>query len=406
MPRSVSSTFVPPRAPARRRLVGLRIPEWATFARSVTNGILDHMRLHERWELRDENNGYGELEPTQIDADWRGDGIITFRATEAELAAWRARGLAVVNISSEGSCGAYPRVIPDNAAAGELAARHLIACGLHHFVFIGRGAVSYPGREQWVSGERRYVAERLAGFTRALAQSGMQPDVRLLPALTYDARTTWKSVTESVRAILATLPRPCGVFAVDDMLGVSVLRTAASLGLRVPEDLAVIGFGDDATFCHLTHPAMSSVCYPGRALGALAAARLAEQWAGRATPAVSVVPVSAVNARESTDCLAVADPEVARLIALIRTRAAREPLLVSEVFAATKLSPTSVKDRFNTVLGHGPKVEIIATRLRRLRYLMSETASSDESIARATGFASVGEMRRFLARHDAGGRAV
>lgn len=384
----------------KRPVVGVRIPPWATFARPVFDGIMDHMRLHGWWELQTENNASGELQDFRIDEGWSGDGIITFRCTPEELAAWKKRGIAVVNFSSEGEAGGFPRVIPDNFQVGKLAAEHLRECGLTNFAFISRGISQYEVRKEWVSGDRRYGRERWAGFSEELARTGHRAAPFFLPPLPYDNPDTWRSVLREIRSFLEGLPRPCGVFAVDDLLGVSVLRAASLLGLRVPQDISMVAFGDDKVFCHLVTPAMSSIRYPGREIGLEAARRLEEQLSGDAPKASeTLVPVSTITPRESSDFLSIADEEVARLVRIIRERALREPLQVAEVFDLTKLSPTVVKKRFNAAMGHGPKREILNARIRHLGRLLSETRLNHSDIADAMGFSSVSDMARFLERH-------
>lgn len=110
--------------------VGSRYPQWSSFGPEVLGGIADFMRKHETYRLSTENNSYGEMESVKIDADWQGQGVILFRATEEELVSFRQRGIAVVLTSTEGPELGYPPVVPDNAAIGRSAARHLLACGL------------------------------------------------------------------------------------------------------------------------------------------------------------------------------------------------------------------------------------------------------------------------------------
>lgn len=394
MPESTS-----PR-PSRRPVVGVRLPEWATFARPVFDGIMDHMRLRGWWDLRTENSAYGELETFRIDKDWSGDGLITFRATAEELAAWRERGVAVVNISSEGPAGGFPRVIPDNPEIGRLAARHLRECGLTNFAYISRGEALYPRRVEWTGGVRRYGRERYAGYAEELARSGCAAVPFFLPPLEYDAADTWSEVLRLIGDFIVSLPKPCGVFVCDDLLGVSVLRAAVSRGVTVPESMPVVAFGDDKVFCNLVTPPLGSVCYPGRELGLAAARLLDAQFAGeKELPAETIIPVTDVTRRESSDYLAIGDEEVARLVRLIRERAPHEALLVTEVFESSGLSPTVIKQRFNAVFGHGPKQEILNVRGAHLRRLLVDTRLPISEIATSTGFASATEMGRFIERH-------
>ncbi len=388
-----------------RPTVGVRLPPWATFAQSVFLGLLDYMRLHGRWELVTENDAFGELQPVRLDQNWTGAGLITFRMTAEEAAAWRRRGLAVVNISSEGGSHGFPRVLPDNAQVGRRAAEHLASLGLRDFAFVGRAASQY-NVASWISGPRRYARERWQGFTVALAERGIVAREFFLPAHPLWKDTAWKAIRHELATFLGGLPKPCGVFAADDPLAVAVRQASVEGGRSVPDDLPLLGFGNDPVYCHGTTPALTSIDYPGREIGFRAARLLGEQLAGRpATDIEETVPVGVVVARESTDFLAFDDPEVARLVRWIRLNALADAIQVSDVLAQTTLSLTVLKSRFQEALGHGPKREIMETRIRHLEYLLQTTDLPLEKIAKSMRFPSVESMSRFLFR-ETGKRAI
>jgi LacI family transcriptional regulator len=324
--------------------------------------------------------------------------LITFRMMEKEAAAWRRNGVAVVNISSEGGSHGFPRVIPDNALVGRRAAEHLASLGLRDFAYVGRVASQY-NVPSWIPGPRRYARERWKGFASTLAERGITARDFFLPAHPLWKTGTWKIIQRELGAFLASLPKPCGVFVADDPLALAVCKAAHACGRRVPDDLPLIGFGNDHVYCHGTTPALTSIDYPGREIGFRAARLLGEQMAG-AAPAETEehVPVTLVVPRESTEFLAFDDPEVARLVRWIRLNALADPIQVSDVKAQTELSLTVLKARFQSALGHGPKREIMETRLRHVQYLLQTTDLPLEKIASSMRFPSVESMSRFLLR--------
>lgn len=391
---------IPPATPGTSLpRVGIRIPRWANFAASVMAGVLDYTRLHGRWSLVTENDGEGELERVKFDRHWRGDALITFRCGADEADAWSAAGMPVVNICTEGVAGG-PRVIPDNRDAGRLAAEHLLESGVGAFAFIGRAATAYADHPEWAPGARRYTRERLDAFSAQLARRGITPAALLLPSRDFSDPETWKTVRDEVAKFLADQPRPCGIFAADDHLGVVALRACEKLGLRVPDEIAVIGFGDDPVLCGMTAYALSSVVFPGRELGYEAARILHRRMRGDDTPAETIVPIARVTGRESSDVLSIRDAEIAKLVRHIRRHAPGDMMQVSELLAHTTLSASTLKVRFHAALGHGPKREILLTRLRHLRHMLDEGAVHPEKIAVSSGFATVSDMMRFIRRHS------
>lgn len=122
----------------------------------------------------------------------------------------------------------------DNEHGGYLATRHLLELGHRRVAFIRgtRGASTSIEREQ--------------GYRRALAEFGVEPDPALIGWGDYDpdvART-------AADLLLRMKNRPTAVFAANDVMALSVIDAANALGLRVPEDVAVVGFDDIAIASH------------------------------------------------------------------------------------------------------------------------------------------------------------
>ncbi|MES2708471.1 MAG: substrate-binding domain-containing protein [Verrucomicrobiota bacterium] len=385
-----------PSSPPVLRNIGFRQPRWSSFGAVILSGIVDFMRGHEYWRLVTENNSHGEMETVKLDADWEGDGLILFRATERELEAYRKRGQAVVLTSTEGPDGGFPRVVPDNPGIGRLAADHLLECSVPHFAFLARGETLYAEAEH-ASGHRLYSRERLQGYRARLKDFSQEPTVHYLSGHPLWLPETWRAVQAEVMDFLQTLPSPCGLFVADDALGAVTLRAADALGRKVPESLAVIGFGDDPAYCFATLPALSTIVYPAREAGRQAAELLWRQMNGQPFPAGrTVLPVGEYAIRESTDTLAIPDPEIRALVRLIRLRAPGEALLVSELAEHSGLSLTTIKARFAKYLGHGPKQEIQRVRLTHLQHLLRHTTQPLTEIARRMKFGSAHELSRFF----------
>lgn len=379
-----------------RKVVGFRFPSWTSVGPATLGGVVEFMRGHEVWRIVTENDSYGEMEAVKIDAGWRGDGAILFRADEKELEAYRARGMAVVLTSTEGPDLGYPRVVPDNHEIGAMAARHFIEGNFSQIAFLARGETFYR-EAQFAPGQRVYARERLKGFRAELQRYQIEPEVHYLSGQPLWKKHGWRAIQAEVMEFLSGLPRLCGLFVVDDSLGAVVLRAADQLGIAVPDDLAVIGYGDDQAYCFSTFPALSSIVHPARAVGALAAELLWRQL--KSEPDVSgvhVIPVSEVVPRESSDTLAVEDMAVREALAWIRRRAPHDTLRVTEVAERAGCSVTTLKERFARELGISPKKEIQRVRLRHLEHLLGHGATPLVEIARTMGFGSAHELGRFF----------
>ena len=184
---------------------------------------------------------------------------------DPRLAALAARGTPVV-VVARGSGLGLGSVTVDDVLGGDLAVTHLLDNGHRHIAFVGRAS------------DFGHTADRLAGARRAVAREGAEP----LTVLETD-RT---DVAEGRRAgeRLAGIPaarRPTAVFCANDLLALGFLQQAVRLGLRVPEDVAIVGY-DDIEFAEAATVPLTTVAQPRQLIGRTAVELLLEQ--GRGAP--------------------------------------------------------------------------------------------------------------------------
>lgn len=173
----------------------------------------------------------------------------------------RDAGVPLVLVDGALPGGEVPSVAVDDIEGGHLAVAHLLALGRRRIAFVG-GPLAI-----------RQVADRLEGARRALEAA---PDATL-EVIELDALTVLRGrgAGEQI-AHRAPADRPDAVFCANDLLAVGVLQGAAIFGdIRVPEDLALIGY-DDIDFAQSTVVPLSSVRQPAREIGATAVELLLE----------------------------------------------------------------------------------------------------------------------------------
>ncbi|MET9934793.1 substrate-binding domain-containing protein, partial [Streptomyces sp. NPDC006324] len=119
----------------------------------------------------------------------------------------------------------------DNVAAARSAVRHLLDLGRRRIAFLG----SRTGRE------RQPAHLRLRGWREELTAAGVAPDENLVVATDGYGRGDGAA---AMAELLARGARPDAVFAYNDLIALGAMRTLAERGLRVPEDIAVVGFDD------------------------------------------------------------------------------------------------------------------------------------------------------------------
>ncbi|WP_238005417.1 substrate-binding domain-containing protein [Dactylosporangium sp. AC04546] len=181
----------------------------------------------------------------------RGMLVASPRSIEARLAAIRERGTPSVLVGRKAGSAAQPSVSIDDVSGGYLAARHLIEIGCGHIAFVG-GPLGV-----------RQVADRLQGASNAVREAGSVT----LEVIDVEPRVI--TTGHKIAAQLIDRPaqrRPDGVFAVNDLLGIGLIQTLVTGGLRVPEDIAVVGY-DDIEYAENSLVPLTSVRAPHEEFG-------------------------------------------------------------------------------------------------------------------------------------------
>jgi LacI family transcriptional regulator len=189
--------------------------------------------------------------------------------------------IPVVTINAEG-----PYTIQaDNKHGGQLAAKHLLELGHTRIAHIHFPNTTINPKEDTVYIPRADVLERQQGFLETLQMAGITiPSEYLVDCNAVDYWVE-AAAQEAALQLLNLAEPPTAIFAASDEMAIGVLQAAQIMGLRVPEDLSVIGF-DDAPRSANTNPPLTTVRQPLREMGA-AAAQLLSNLARGETPAES-----------------------------------------------------------------------------------------------------------------------
>ncbi|MEN9359328.1 MAG: hypothetical protein RL095_863 [Verrucomicrobiota bacterium] len=312
---------------------------------------------------------------------WQGDGIIAFLDTPREVDLALGFGLPLVNLSGALSRTPFPRVRNDYAAIGATAARHLLSRGFQEFAFYGL-------RGLW------YADEIGRGYAETLAAASLTPR-RFDAASPIHAPTSWIAETGALGEWLLSLPRPCALLCPQDQRGLLALQAALQAGLRVPQDLAIIGSNDDGIVCELANPSLSSVVRAGEELGYAAAKLLQDLMEGHPSPAGDLVfPPGKVMERESSAVYVLQDPDLRRALAWIQVNVAAS-ITVSAVAAHIGRSRRWLEYAFQEELECTPLDFILKSRIEGvLRQRRRQPEAKLSSLAWENGFSSTAQMQR------------
>ena len=307
---------------------------------------------------------------------WRGDAIIAAINTPAEATCAKSIALPIVNISGTLAKTSVPRVSVDSRVIGELAADHLVERGFRQFAYYGLGGVAYS-------------AVRQEGFEERLAKSGFT-SVSLLMPPTYQARSQqWRDQQSKLVKWLTTLPTPIGLCSVTDYRARQVLDACRQVGLRVPQQVAVIGVDNEEVICDHVQPRLSSVARNNRQEGYHAAAMLDQLIRHKKLQSSedTIQPLGVV-ARESTETVAFQDPRLCEAIDYLNQNIAM-PVGVQELASHVGVSRRWMEYAFREAVGESPYQYIRNKRLKLAQHLLEkDTRLKIHEIARQTGFLS------------------
>jgi len=196
---------------------------------------------------------------------------------------------------------------------------------------------------------------------------------------------------------LRGLPLPTGVMACNDDRAQNVGEACKLAGLRVPDDIGIIGADNDELVCELGQPPLSSVAIHFERAGFEAARELHAMMTdpSRRGSRDIVVQATHVVPRQSTDVVFIDDTAVSRAVRFIR-QSARRHVAVAEVARAAGLSRRMLERRFRAVVGRSVLRELRRVRVEQIGKMLLETNHSISEIALATGFPGAEHFARYF----------
>ncbi|WP_189226660.1 LacI family DNA-binding transcriptional regulator [Saccharothrix coeruleofusca] len=222
----------------------------------------------------------GALGPHMVDG-----AIVSPEALHANDFEELSGGVPMVMLGEHAVDVPVDRVGIDNVRAAEVAVRHLVAIGRTRIAAIGQ----HPTRGT--------AALRLAGYRSALTEAGLPVREELIaPALNYHRRDGATAMAD----LLALPEPPDAVFCFNDLLAIGALRAAAERGVRVPGDVAIVGFDNNEESAY-SLPSLTTIAPDKRAIARAAVDLLRRRVSGEEGLAPQQVHVPfALEIREST----------------------------------------------------------------------------------------------------------
>ena len=263
----------------RTNIIGVLVAEFEPFSTELLKGVSDAIGStdyeliafsggHRGGAVGWERRSLSRLGGTLID----GAIIVTPTVVDAQT------GIPVVAVDPHTGPSDVPTVEADNIAGAVMATDYLLGLGHRRIALLG-------GRPDLESSRLRE-----AGFRQAMATAGVAVDEKLVRIGGYRAETA----EGPARELLTVSQPPTAIFAANDLSAIRTIEVAHELGLRVPDDVSVIGF-DNVPESALSRPPLTTISQPLREIGATAVEMLVGLLEGRETPLRVRLPTSMVE---------------------------------------------------------------------------------------------------------------
>ncbi len=334
----------------------------------IAIGIIRFARSRSDWRLIGNARLWKSNPESPAD---RPHGIIARITNREELARFLAYKVPIVDIADAFDDRRLFRALNDDRMTGHLAGRHLVACGFRHFAYVGIDEVSWSGNRLWGLDKATGECRQSDLHVFRVGVSWLKREYRL------DRLANW----------LKKLPLPCGVMAANDLLGYRISVAAAMAGLSIPNQLGVIGVDNEALFCELAQPSLTSILCDCDRIGWEAANLLWRALNKEAPVRTIIVPPLEVAQKESTR-IAVGEDETVRSVRKYIRENIGSGVNVAEVAAAFPLSRRTLEKHFRQQSGQTLNQEIVAAKLEKACRLL-EQGMRPVAVAKGSGFSTL-----------------
>jgi LacI family transcriptional regulator len=307
---------------------------------------------------------------------WDGDGILSWLGAGDDLADFVSKtGKPTVDFSFRRPQLKFPRVLEDTTETARLVADHFLSRGFRHFYF-------YSDACNWIYDERG------AAFVKIIEQAGRDVTwLRWHESSAYCTdRKAWKSKRKWLARELQGAAKPAGIFAASDGLALELRETCESVGIVVPEQVAIVGAGNSLLAVDAMHTPISSVDVNMESVGYHGAALLEQLMLRKPAPDQPVrVPPFRLIIRKSSDLVAVNHPGVARSLRFMWEHC-QESIGVNDLAQAAGMSLRSFHQAFVKNLERSPGSELHRIRIERAKRLLADSHEKLDTIAEMCGY--------------------
>ncbi|MGJ8641179.1 MAG: substrate-binding domain-containing protein [Opitutaceae bacterium] len=343
-----------------------------SYDQSAHEGIARYAGKH-GWHLN-----VSILKDFQLPDHWQGDGIITSLNSSRQLEDFVLKAdVPTVDLSIWREDIDLPRVVADNAAIGRLGAQHFLELGHRNCA--------------WFALATNQVSRtRFQAYNSCLRDADINC-IRLDVTRPQDANY----ITERLKE----LPKPCAIYTKSDYDSAWIANLCFDAGLKIPDDIAILGADDNPLICESQSVELSSVRYDLSTIGYEGASMLDALMKGEPLADRRVlIPPSGITIRQSTDALAVTDPFMREVVKYLREHF-RKSIGTKDLADRFGVSRRHLEVRFREHMSSSIREYLITLRLDEAKTLLNTSKEPIETIAALTGFCHAPHFSSTFKKH-------
>lgn len=302
--------------------------------------------------------------------NWGADGIIGQFYNSQEVQKFTRAKIPVIAQDFKERFTDIPNITGAYRETGRMGADYFLKKGFKNFAFYGFNDIVWS-------------RERAEGFEERLGEAGHS--AHYYEHQESHSMNLWFYKPSALSEWLNSLPKPIAIMACDDNQGHHITDAARHAGIRVPDDVAVLGIDNDETICDLSDPPLSSIALNTEKSG-YEAARLMEQMikTKEFTGPDIVVRSTQVVTRHSTDIFASKDKHIVCALKFIHNNLDKN-LTVRQILKEVPYSRRSFEKRFALITGYPIYEYVYNQRIERFTKKLLETDMSIFGIALELG---------------------
>jgi LacI family transcriptional regulator len=353
------------------------------YSKSLLRGITKYSKEHAPWVFCRMPTFYRETIGIEgivkWAKEWGAKGIIGQLYNNSDIKQITDAGIALIAEDFKERFSDIPNITGGYYETGRLGAEYFLKKGFKNFAFYGFKNIVWS-------------RERASGFEERVKLNGYC--VEYFEHKKSRSRELWYYKPSSLSHWLNALPKPVALMTCDDNQGQHVTEACKQAGIRIPEEVAVLGVDNDETICNLSDPPLSSIVLDTEKAG-YEAARLLDDLINNKTQDIHniIVEPTQVITRQSTDIYAANDKYIAKALKYIHQNIENN-IQVNHVLKQIPLSRRALEKRFQQITGFPVYKYIYTLRIEKFAAKLLETDKTIFEISLETGFSDSKNISR------------